>query len=128
MGGGEFLGGSVNLAVGENRGLFTELSLGITFDDMDRLSGSIFARHAPESGEIHGFFLRGDAALWRAAFRSEFGCPSTCFSTGIWELDRSTIPEPGGLPLVLAGLLGVGLLTSRSTSLSSPARGPEDCR
>jgi hypothetical protein len=107
---------SVNLVVGENFSLFTELFLGITFDDMDRLSGSILAR-----GEASGFRIFGDAALWTAQYGSDNGCALTCFSTGIWELDRSTIPEPGSLLLVLIGFLGIGVVTGAKTRAPSNA-------
>jgi len=67
---------------------------------------------------------------WTATAVSDGACSITCVTTGFWELDPTSsvlVPEPGSILLVLAGLLGVGLLTSHSTSLPSSARGSEDC-
>ena len=118
---------SFSLVVGENNAYFASLDMGITFDDMGRLSGSLLARKTAARGseilaDPMSFFFVGDAVLWTARYGTEFLCPFTCVSTGVWELETIDVPEPGGLPLVLAGLLGVGLLASRSTSLPSSVR------
>jgi len=110
--------GTINLMAGEaNRSGLVTLSASISFDELNRMSGRI--RAFQEFIEYNLTSLSGEDALWNAQYRLEAGnecfSPGGCISIGEWVLDPTTIPvaEPGGLPLLLAGILGLGMLTNR---------------
>jgi hypothetical protein len=115
------MGGSVNLVVGENR-VSSRLSLEMTFDDQGRPSGGFNANSEPASSH---FIVVGNATRWTAEYGSDGGCQPRCRTTGIWELDYSTVPirvaEPGSLLLVFSGMIGLGVLGRRVVGVAGSA-------
>jgi hypothetical protein len=113
----DIAGGTLNLNIGENRGLFFQIFADVTFSEEFTPAGVISVR-----GEFSGYGLGGASAsapLWTAQYGSDGACFLTCVSTGTWVLDTASfdVPEPGSLIMVLTGVLGFGISYGRRNSL-----------